>query len=62
LSVIFDHKLTSITSSIEDKSSSGEGHHHERELRMSPFLPQTLNSKTRDAHRGWSITGQPSHS
>jgi hypothetical protein len=62
LSVIFDHKLTSIPSSIEDKSSSGEGHHHERELRMSPFLPQTLNSKTRDAYRGWSITGQPSHS
>jgi hypothetical protein len=62
LSVIFDHKIKSIPPSIEDKSSSGEGHQHEREQPISPFLSQTLDAKTRDAYRGWSITGQPSHS
>jgi hypothetical protein len=29
---------------------------------MSPFLPQTLDPKTRDSYRGWSITGLPSRS
>jgi len=62
LNVIFDDKIKSIPSSIADKSSSVEGHQHERELSMSPFLPQTLDPKTRDAYRGWSITGLPSRS
>jgi hypothetical protein len=25
-------------------------------LHMSPFLPSTLDTKTRDAYRGWSLT------
>jgi hypothetical protein len=62
LSVIFDDKITSIPSSIEDRSSCVEGHMHESERTMSPFLPQTLDTKTRDAYRGWSITGLPSRS
>jgi hypothetical protein len=62
LSIIFDDKITSIPSSIEDKSSGGESHHHEREVSVSPFLPLSLDAKTRDAYRGWSITGLPSHS
>src|SRR6266705_1445010 len=62
LNVIFNDKITGIPSSIEDKSSSVEGHRHERELSISPFRPQTLDAKTRDAYRGWNITGQPSRS
>jgi hypothetical protein len=62
LSVIIDDNITSIPSSIEDKSSRVESHLHEREPSMSPFLPQTLDRKTRDAYRGWSITGLPSNS
>jgi hypothetical protein len=62
LNVIFDDKITSIPSSIEDKSSSGEGYQHEHGPSMSPFLPRTLDTKTRDAYRGWSITGLPSRS
>src|SRR5271167_3717228 len=58
LRVIFDDNITSVPSSIEDKSPSGESHHHQRELRMSPFLPLTLDAKTRNEYRGWSITGQ----
>jgi hypothetical protein len=62
LNVIFDDDITSIPSSIEDRPSSIEGHLHEHEMSMSPFLPQTLDTKIRDAYRGWSITGLPSHS
>lgn len=62
LSVIFDDNITSIPSSIGDRSSSVEGHLPEHELSMSPFLPQTLDTKTRDAYQGWSITGLPTHS
>ena len=62
LNVIFDDEITNIPSSIEDRPSSVEGHLHEHELSMSPFLPQTLDTKTRVAYRGWSITGLPSRS
>jgi hypothetical protein len=62
LNVIFDDNITSIPSLIEGESSSVEGHLHEREVSVSPFLPQTLDAKTRDAYRGWSITGLRSHS
>jgi hypothetical protein len=62
LNVIFDDDITSIPSSIEVKPSNVEGNQHEHELSMSPFLPQTLDTKTRVAYRGWSITGLPSHS
>jgi len=62
LNVIFGDDITSIPSSIEDTSSGGESHQHERKLSKSPFLPRTLDTKSRDAYRGWSITGLPSRS
>jgi len=62
LNVIFDGDITSISSSIGDKTSSAEGHLHEHELSMAPFLPQTLDTKTQDAYRGWNIIGLPSRS
>jgi hypothetical protein len=62
LNIIFDDDLASIPSSIEDRPLSVEGHLHEQELSLSPFLTQTLDAKTRDAYRGWSIAGLPSRS
>jgi hypothetical protein len=62
LNIIFDGDITSISTSIGDKTSSAEGHLHEHELSLSPFLPQTLDTKTRDAYQGWSITELQSRS
>ena len=62
LSVFIDGNIRSAPASIEDGASSGEGQLHEHELSMSPFLPQTLDAKTRDAYRGWSLTGLSTHS
>jgi hypothetical protein len=58
LSVIFDDNTTTASSLIADGSSFTEARLHEREQ----ITPQTLDTKTRDAYRGWSITGLPSRS
>jgi hypothetical protein len=58
LSVIFDDNITIASSSIADGSSFNENRLHDRE----PITPQTLDTKTRDAYRGWSIIGPPSRS
>ena len=48
LDFIFDDRTTVAL-------SSSEGHLRECELSLSPILPQTLDTKLRDAYRGWGI-------
>jgi hypothetical protein len=57
LDFIFDDRATLALSSNEDRSSFSEGRLHEYELPLSPILPQALDTKLRDAYRGWGITG-----
>jgi hypothetical protein len=56
LSFIFDERTAIAPSSSEDSSSFSEGRLHECELSLSPILPRTLDTKLRDAYRGWGIS------
>jgi hypothetical protein len=55
LNFICDDKMESASSSTADRSSFTEGSLHEHTLSVSPITAQTLDTKTRDAYRGWSI-------
>ena len=57
LDFIFDDRATVAPSSSEDRSSFSEGRLRECQLSLSLLLPQTLDTKRRDAYRGWGITG-----
>ncbi len=50
LDFIFDDSATATLSSF------GEGRLQECDLSLSPILPPTLDTKLRDAYRGWGIT------
>ena len=56
LDFIFDDRATVTLSSSEDRSLSNESCLQEWKLALSPILPQTLDTKLRDAYRGWGIT------
>jgi hypothetical protein len=56
LDFIFDERATLALSTSEDRSSLSEGRLQECEQSLSPILPQTLDTKLRDAYRGWGIT------
>ena len=56
LDFIFDERVTVALSISEDRSSLSEGRLQECEQSLSPILLQTLDTKLRDAYRGWGIT------
>ena len=56
LDFIFDERATVAPSSSEDRFSLSEGRLQECEQSLSPILPQTLDTKLRDAYRGWGIS------
>ena len=56
LDFIFAERATFALSSSEHRSSFSEGLLQEGELSLSPILPPTMDTKLRDAYRGWRIT------
>ena len=55
LDFIFADRATVALSSSEHRSSFSEVRLQERELSLSAILPQMLDTKLRDAYRGWRI-------